>query len=130
MAATPPPPPLEFQVDDQELPNLEIQSCKVDDNFIPQVYRRQSSMIQKRRREPIFVTELPQNAYGKKKKRGNRGQPLTSLSPTILGEDEDEGATEEEISKMKNMSAKERRQLRNKISARNFRMRRKGERGR
>lgn len=65
----------------------------------------------RKHREPIFVTEVPQNAYKKKRTKG-----LSSSE-----EDEGLGAT----NKAK-MTAKERRQLRNKISARNFRVRRKG----
>ncbi|KAI7884614.1 hypothetical protein K492DRAFT_204521 [Lichtheimia hyalospora FSU 10163] len=64
----------------------------------------------RKRREPIFVTEVPQNAYKKKRSKG-----LSSSE-----EDEAGGATNKN-----NMTAKERRQLRNKISARNFRVRRK-----
>ncbi|KAI7853609.1 hypothetical protein BDC45DRAFT_536304 [Circinella umbellata] len=69
--------------------------------------RRQAN----RMKEPIFVTEVPQNAYKKKKK---------SRSQSSDEEDSDEGAME-----LKKLSSKQRRQLRNKISARNFRVRRK-----
>ncbi|KAG2220050.1 hypothetical protein INT45_012226 [Circinella minor] len=69
--------------------------------------RRQAN----RMKEPIFVTEVPQNAYKKKKK---------IRSQSSDDEDSDEGAMES-----KKLSSKQRRQLRNKISARNFRVRRK-----
>jgi nitrous oxide reductase len=81
-------------------------------------------------KEPIFVTESPQNAYKKKKKPSNNNASQSHSS----GEDnsDDDMLLDEELgastssSKLKQMTSKERRQLRNKISARNFRVRRKG----
>ncbi|KAI9246879.1 hypothetical protein BDA99DRAFT_609413 [Phascolomyces articulosus] len=69
--------------------------------------RRQAN----RMREPIFVTEAPQNAYKKKKK-----------SRSTSSDDDD---SDEDAAQLKKMTSKQRRQLRNKISARNFRVRRK-----
>ena len=84
-------------------------------SFAPQAHktakptqRRQTN----RMREPIFVTEAPQNAYKKKKK---------SRSQSSDDDDSDDDAIQ-----LKKLSSKQRRQLRNKISARNFRVRRKG----
>lgn len=67
----------------------------------------------RKHKEPIFVTEVPQNAYKKKRNKG------------LSSSEEDEAAGADATNKAK-MTAKERRQLRNKISARNFRVRRKG----
>lgn len=81
-------------------------------------------------KEPIFVTESPQNAYKKKKKptNSNRSQSHSSgedNSDDDMLLDEELGSTNSSL-KLKQMTSKERRQLRNKISARNFRVRRKG----
>lgn len=81
-------------------------------------------------KEPIFVTESPQNAYKKKKKPGNNNNSQLSHSSGDDNSDDDmmldeELASSTSPSKLKQMTSKERRQLRNKISARNFRVRRK-----
>ncbi|KAI9489920.1 hypothetical protein BDB00DRAFT_840656 [Zychaea mexicana] len=68
--------------------------------------RRQAN----RMREPIFVTEAPQNAYKKKKSR------------SASSDDDD---SDEDAAQLKKLTSKQRRQMRNKISARNFRVRRK-----
>ncbi|KAI8141254.1 hypothetical protein BJV82DRAFT_658631 [Fennellomyces sp. T-0311] len=73
----------------------------------PSSSRRQANKM----REPIFVTEAPQNAYKKKKK-----------ARTPSSDDDD---TDEDTAQLKKLTSKQRRQLRNKISARNFRVRRK-----
>lgn len=96
----------------------------------------------KKKREPIFVTESPQNAYKKKVKKttfatptpysipsadsNDQQQQHDSFSPLSNGEYENVGISRP-LDKQ-NMTSKERRQLRNKISARNFRVRRKGKR--
>ncbi|KAJ8652652.1 hypothetical protein O0I10_011730 [Lichtheimia ornata] len=68
----------------------------------------------RKHKEPIFVTEVPQNAYKKKRNRG------------LSSSEEDEAAAGgADATNKSKMTAKERRQLRNKISARNFRVRRK-----
>jgi hypothetical protein len=82
-------------------------------------------------KEPIFVTESPQNAYNKKKKKSNSSNANLSHSSGEENSDDDmlldeELASATSPSKLKHMTSKERRQLRNKISARNFRVRRKG----
>lgn len=76
-------------------------------------------------KEPVFVTESPQNSYKKKKKT------LNSSSNQSSGEEnsDDDMILDQIInssSNLKKMTSKERRQVRNKISARNFRVRRKG----
>lgn len=82
---------------------------------------RPSGNTATRFKEPIFVTESPQDAYKKKKRKG----ASTSQSPSEEDDDFD-NLTESDRAKLKQMTSKERRQLRNKISARNFRVRRKG----
>lgn len=77
-------------------------------------------------KEPIFVTESPQNAYKKKKS-------ASSPSNHSSGEEnsDDDMLLDEMVNNSPNskkMTSKERRQVRNRISARNFRVRRKGER--
>ncbi|KAI7891220.1 uncharacterized protein EV154DRAFT_420846 [Mucor mucedo] len=74
-------------------------------------------------KEPIFVTELPQNAYKKKK-------PTASPSNHSSGEEnsDDDMLLDDMVNaspNSKKLSSKERRQVRNRISARNFRVRRK-----
>ncbi|KAI8386936.1 hypothetical protein BD560DRAFT_383289 [Blakeslea trispora] len=73
-------------------------------------------------REPIFVTESPQS-FNKKMKKYPTNHVHQSSSAEENSEDEDENMLQN--SSLKQMSSKERRQLRNKISARNFRVRRK-----
>lgn len=102
--------------------------------FMPMNAPTKKSTVPKKAKfkEPIFVTESPQNAYKKKKKLNNSNN--TSQSSHSSGEDnsDDDMNLDEELaassspSKLKQMTSKERRQLRNKISARNFRVRRKG----
>lgn len=102
--------------------------------FMPMNTPTKKSTVPKKTKfkEPIFVTESPQNAYKKKKKSNNSNS--TSQSSHSSGEDnsDDDMNLDEELaassspSKLKQMTSKERRQLRNKISARNFRVRRKG----
>ncbi|ORE09539.1 hypothetical protein BCV72DRAFT_62022 [Rhizopus microsporus var. microsporus] len=84
-----------------------------DDNFltISTAASISKPMSKKKFKEPIFVTELPQNAYNSKKKKKSDSS----------SDSEDEGLG----GSYKAMTSKERRQLRNKISARNFRVRRK-----
>lgn len=102
-----------------------------EDNFVtfapignPTTKAKRSTVTKKvKMKESIFVTESPQNSYKKKKKAS------AQLSSGEENSDDDMLLDEEfasSPSKLKNMSAKERRQLRNKISARNFRVRRKG----
>ncbi|KAI9008933.1 hypothetical protein CLU79DRAFT_775918 [Phycomyces nitens] len=88
----------------------------------------------KKYKEPIFVTESPQNAYKKKKgsrksKRSCDGSDMAEDSnrpDNDDDDDDDEAMDEDDIrARTKHLSPKERRQLRNKISARNFRVRRK-----
>ncbi|KAI8380432.1 hypothetical protein EDC96DRAFT_491006 [Choanephora cucurbitarum] len=76
-------------------------------------------------REPIFVTESPQS-FNKKMKKYPANNTHQSSSAEENSEDEDEAMLQNtNSSSLKQMSSKERRQLRNKISARNFRVRRK-----
>ncbi|CAO3628346.1 unnamed protein product [Cunninghamella echinulata] len=89
----------------------------------------------KKNREPIFVTESPQNAYKKKSKRSNnnnngsdyKDSSNSSSSPSSNFDDDEDMDDQDQLTSMytKGMTAKERRQIRNKISARNFRVRRK-----
>lgn len=100
---------------------------------------RSRKMRVKKKREPIFVTESPQNAYKKKAKKTTFATPIPhsippadikdqqqndSSSPSSNCEDENIGISS--LVDKQHMTSKERRQLRNKISARNFRVRRKG----
>ncbi|KAF7728808.1 hypothetical protein EC973_005434 [Apophysomyces ossiformis] len=87
--------------------------------------------IGKKNREPIFVTESPENIY-KKKRQKNTGKEKEGGSPAgpSSSSSNDEGELEDIAegtysANLKQMTSKERRQLRNKISARNFRVRRK-----
>lgn len=90
---------------------------------------KKSTVIKKTKfKEPIFVTESPQNSY-KKKKKSNVPQSNNSSGEENSDDDmllDEELASSTSPSKLKQMTSKERRQLRNKISARNFRVRRKG----
>ncbi|GAN06477.1 hypothetical protein MAM1_0124d05961 [Mucor ambiguus] len=78
-------------------------------------------------KEPVFVTESPQS-YEKKKNKASAAANPTHHSSNEDNSDDDM-ALEDDMhhtnSSMKQMTSKERRQLRNKISARNFRVRRK-----
>lgn len=73
-------------------------------------------------KEPIFVTESPQNSYKKKK--------LSLVNNSSGEENSDDDMLLDYVpnstSNSKKITSKERRQIRNKISARNFRVRRKG----
>ncbi|RCH90824.1 hypothetical protein CU098_005821 [Rhizopus stolonifer] len=82
-------------------------------------------------REPIFVTESPQSFNKKMKKTPNTTNNVqsTSSAEEVSDEEPDEelfpNTNSSSSSNLKQMTSKERRQLRNKISARNFRVRRK-----
>ncbi|KAI8340739.1 hypothetical protein BC941DRAFT_467905 [Chlamydoabsidia padenii] len=93
-----------------------------------------------KRHRPIFVTESPQNAYKKKAEKATltTGIPHTifstnkkkeqqqhDYSPPSTDFGDNEGIDISRLSAKQHMTAKERRQLRNKISARKFRVRRK-----
>jgi hypothetical protein len=102
----------------------------------------------KKKREPIFVTESPQNAYKKRNKKSSthngatfalppidehqqqqqQQQQDSSSSPSSHFDDDDDDDVDlnESALNKQHLTSKERRQLRNKISARNFRVRRKG----
>jgi hypothetical protein len=92
--------------------------------------KKQNGAKKTKFKEPIFVTESPQSYSKKKKKSG------TNINAHSSGDDnsDDDMLLDEELLassntsalKLKQMTSKERRQLRNKISARNFRVRRKG----
>ncbi|KAI8065870.1 hypothetical protein BC940DRAFT_303067 [Gongronella butleri] len=87
-----------------------------------------SRKMLKKKREPVFVTESPQNAYKKKQARREERDRQNASSPSSHSEGEDDFMMLDEndqILDKRSLSAKERRQLRNKISARNFRVRRK-----
>ncbi|KAI8886663.1 hypothetical protein K501DRAFT_177271 [Backusella circina FSU 941] len=71
--------------------------------------------------EAIFVTESPQTMYNKK----NNKRSTAHNSSEEMGSDDDMFEEIRSSSSYKMMSSKEKRQLRNKISARNFRVRRK-----
>ncbi|KAG0194943.1 hypothetical protein DFQ28_000042 [Apophysomyces sp. BC1034] len=80
--------------------------------------------IGRKNREPIFVTESPQNIYKKKRSKNIREEdkenpPSTGpLSSSSYDDDETDDIGEGVYStNLKQMSSKERRQLRNKISA-------------
>ncbi|KAG1206650.1 hypothetical protein G6F69_008672 [Rhizopus microsporus] len=91
-------------------PNMSM--IQNDDNFLTiSTAASISKPMSKKFKEPIFVTESPQNAYNSKKKKKSDSS----------SDSEDEGLG----GSYKAMTSKERRQLRNKISARNFRVRRK-----
>lgn len=103
----------------------------------------------KKKREPIFVTESPQNAYKKRNKKSSASTSGATFSLTTIDEkeqhqqqqqqdsssspsshfdddDDDDVDLNESALDKQHLTSKERRQLRNKISARNFRVRRKG----
>ncbi|ORX44092.1 hypothetical protein DM01DRAFT_1386947 [Hesseltinella vesiculosa] len=82
-----------------------------------------SMKMLKKKRQPIFVTESPQHAYKKKQARREERE-RDRQSPASLSEGED-GLFDENDPATDKLTAKERRQVRNKISARNFRVRRK-----
>ncbi|KAL9550609.1 hypothetical protein MBANPS3_004651 [Mucor bainieri] len=98
------------------------------DNFVTflphstQATKKKAAPKKAKFKEPIFVTESPQDY--KKKKRAN-----PSNNSSAEENSDDDMLMEDDIqhsnSSMKHMTSKEKRQLRNKISARNFRVRRK-----
>ncbi|KAI8637260.1 hypothetical protein BD408DRAFT_424862 [Parasitella parasitica] len=104
------------------------------DNFVtflprsvPAAAKKQAAVKKAKFKEPIFVTESPQS-YEKKKKAGAGNTSHHSSAE----DNSDDDMLEEEMNPLNNrngsskkMTSKERRQLRNKISARNFRVRRK-----
>lgn len=108
--------------------NSSLSVVQQEDNFVTfmpvnNTIRTKKPSVPKKSKmkDSIFVTELPQNAYKKKKKSSDQ------LSSGEENSDDDMLLDEQfPASKLKNMTPKERRQLRNKISARNFRVRRKG----
>ncbi|ORY98091.1 hypothetical protein BCR43DRAFT_563406 [Syncephalastrum racemosum] len=82
-----------------------------------------------RSRQPIFVTENPQFKKGRKGRKSQQ-VPAPSGSSSSSPPSNEDSADEDDLidatsSQLKQMTSKERRQLRNKISARNFRVRRK-----
>ncbi|ORZ09565.1 hypothetical protein BCR42DRAFT_423668 [Absidia repens] len=96
----------------------------------------------KKKREPIFVTESPQNAYKKKNKKPSATSMTSPPNLPSIDENEQQQHHHHDSSspsshydddtidmndslEMQHLTSKERRQLRNKISARNFRVRRK-----
>jgi hypothetical protein len=90
--------------------------------------KKQSGAKKTKFKEPIFVTESPQS-YNKKKKKSAPSNTHSSgdeNSDDDMLLDEELAASNTSASQLKQMTSKERRQLRNKISARNFRVRRKG----
>lgn len=105
------------------------------DNFVtflphstPATKKKQSGPKKAKFKEPIFVTESPQS-YKKKKKAASSTAAPSNQSSADENSDDDmllEDDMHHSNSSMKQMTSKERRQLRNKISARNFRVRRKG----
>ncbi|GAN02221.1 hypothetical protein MAM1_0018c01662 [Mucor ambiguus] len=88
--------------------------------------KKQSAPKKAKFKEPIFVTESPQS-YKKKKKASSTANPSNHSSAEDNSDDDMllEDDMQHPNSSMKQMTSKERRQLRNKISARNFRVRRK-----
>ncbi|KAF1802856.1 hypothetical protein FB192DRAFT_1422544 [Mucor lusitanicus] len=104
------------------------------DNFVtflphstPATKKKQSGPKKAKFKEPIFVTESPQS-YKKKKKAASSTAAPSNQSSADENSDDDmllEDDMHHSNSSMKQMTSKERRQLRNKISARNFRVRRK-----
>lgn len=89
--------------------------------------KKQAAPKKAKFKEPIFVTESPQSY--KKKKRATATANITNHSSAEDNSDDDmllEDDMHHSNSSLKQMTSKERRQLRNKISARNFRVRRKG----
>lgn len=91
--------------------------------------KKQNASKKAKFKEPIFVTESPQSY--KKKNKANIAN--TSNHSSAEDNSDDDMMLEDELSssnpnnsRSKQMTSKERRQLRNKISARNFRVRRKG----
>ncbi|CAO3653533.1 unnamed protein product [Mucor fragilis] len=88
--------------------------------------KKQAAPKKAKFKEPIFVTESPQSY--KKKKRATATANITNHSSAEDNSDDDmllEDDMHHSNSSLKQMTSKERRQLRNKISARNFRVRRK-----
>ncbi|CEP11675.1 hypothetical protein [Parasitella parasitica] len=87
--------------------------------------KKQAAPKKAKFKEPIFVTESPQSY--KKKKIGaatNTSRSAEDLSDDDMLDD-DMNTSNNRNGGSKQMTSKERRQLRNKISARNFRVRRK-----
>ncbi|CAO3595456.1 unnamed protein product [Absidia cylindrospora] len=138
---------------DPQSPFTIIQTKVAPSSSVPTTTKKPSSATSSRRirakkkREPIFVTESPQNAYKKKNKKSS----ATSMTspPNLPSIDENEQQQQQQQQQqhhdssspsshydddtmdmndsleMQHLTSKERRQLRNKISARNFRVRRK-----
>lgn len=111
-----------------------VSVIQAKDNFVTfmpmsvPVSQKQSNPKRTKFKEPIFVTESPQS-YMKKKKLGMNSSTHSSgdeNSDDDMVLDEELASSHVPASKLKQMTSKERRQLRNKISARNFRVRRKG----
>ncbi|KAI9250358.1 hypothetical protein EDC94DRAFT_527166 [Helicostylum pulchrum] len=104
--------------------NSSLSIVQREDNFVTfmpvnSTVRTKKPTVPKKSKmkDSIFVTELPQNSYKKKRSQLSSGDE-NSDDDMLLDE-------QFPASKLKNMTPKERRQLRNKISARNFRVRRK-----
>lgn len=100
-------------------PTLSV--VRSEDNFVNMLPGSTSktpktSSNRKRFMQPVFVTESPEKAYA---------DASSNNKKNFSGSD-----SEEDLSRtsqpQKSMTSKERRQMRNKISARNFRVRRKG----
>lgn len=97
----------------------------------PAPQERSTNSIKKMRaRQPIFVTENPQFKKGRKGRKPQQ-TPQPSGSSSSSPPSNEDSADEDDLidatsSQLKQMTSRERRQLRNKISARNFRVRRKG----
>ncbi|KAF1806703.1 hypothetical protein FB192DRAFT_1271031 [Mucor lusitanicus] len=91
--------------------------------------KKQAASKKAKLKEPIFVTESPQSYEKKKKKQATAAANPTHHSSSAEDNSDEDMLLEEDMhhtnSSMKQMTSKERRQLRNKISARNFRVRRK-----
>ncbi|KAL9555196.1 hypothetical protein MBANPS3_002469 [Mucor bainieri] len=94
--------------------------------------KKQTASKKAKFKEPIFVTESPES-YEKKKKNNKATAAANSIhhnnNSSAEDNSDDDMALEDDMhhsnASMKKMTSKERRQLRNKISARNFRVRRK-----
>ncbi|KAK4514604.1 uncharacterized protein ATC70_002203 [Mucor velutinosus] len=88
--------------------------------------KKQTAPKKAKFKEPIFVTESPQS-YKKKKRAAAAANPTNHSSAEDNSDDDMllEDDMHHSNSSLKQMTSKERRQLRNKISARNFRVRRK-----
>lgn len=112
-------------------PSLPFNVVQGKDNFVtftpssakPATTKKQATAKKPKFKEPIFVTESPQSFSQKNKKAANSNSNSHSSGEDISDNEMHDVSSSNSL---KQMTSKERRQLRNKISARNFRVRRKG----